>query len=102
MGSIGAFYPSSASKGEEEGFAPIFRRRSGKGWTPPPLSLLEGDRGKAGVGDIKANANLIKRTLLNFGIVVEICLQGFFSETLLKQYPYQNIGECSHPKETLI
>jgi len=41
-------------------------------YTPPPLSLLERDRGKPGVGDIKANANLIKRTLQNFGIVVEL------------------------------
>ncbi|MEX0919434.1 MAG: DNA translocase FtsK [Parcubacteria group bacterium] len=54
------------------GFTPMIVRRSGKKWTPPPLSLLEGDKGKAGVGDIKANANLIKRTLLNFGIVVEM------------------------------
>lgn len=38
----------------------------------PPLSLLEKDKGKPGVGDIKANANLIKRTLQNFGIAVEI------------------------------
>ena len=28
-------------------------------FNPPPLSLLEGDRGKPGVGDIKANANII-------------------------------------------
>jgi DNA segregation ATPase FtsK/SpoIIIE, S-DNA-T family len=41
-------------------------------FTPPPLSLLEKDRGKPGVGDIKANANIIKRTLQNFGIVVEM------------------------------
>jgi S-DNA-T family DNA segregation ATPase FtsK/SpoIIIE len=41
-------------------------------FTPPPLSLLEGDRGKPGVGDIKANANLIKRTFQNFGIDVEM------------------------------
>ncbi len=41
-------------------------------YTPPPLSLLEKDRGKPGVGDIKANANLIKRTLQNFGITVEM------------------------------
>ncbi len=59
-------------KVDEDGFTPLLVRRSGKRWTPPPLSLLEGDRGKAGVGDIKANANLIKRTLLNFGIVVEM------------------------------
>jgi S-DNA-T family DNA segregation ATPase FtsK/SpoIIIE len=41
-------------------------------YTPPPVSLLEKDRGRPGVGDIKANANLIKRTLQNFGIVVEL------------------------------
>jgi len=49
-------------------FAPI---RTGI-YTPPPLSLLEKDKGKPGVGDIKANANLIKRTLQNFGITIEI------------------------------
>lgn len=38
----------------------------------PPLSLLEKDKGKPGVGDIKANANIIKRTLRNFGINVEM------------------------------
>lgn len=37
-----------------------------------PLSLLEKDKGKPGVGDIKANANIIKRTLYNFGIIVEM------------------------------
>tara|TARA_Y100000310_G_scaffold345559_1_gene466602 strand:+ start:13610 stop:15718 length:2109 start_codon:yes stop_codon:yes gene_type:complete len=41
-------------------------------YNPPPISLLEKDRGKPGVGDIKANANLIKRTLHNFGITVEV------------------------------
>ncbi len=41
-------------------------------YVPPPLSLLEGDRGKANVGDVKANANIIRRTLLNFGIEVEM------------------------------
>ncbi len=38
----------------------------------PPLSLLSKSVGKASVGDIKANANLIKRTLINFGIDVEM------------------------------
>ncbi len=59
-------------KEESEGFTPLIMRRSGKEWNPPPLSLLEKDRGKPGVGDIKANANLIKRTLANFGIIVEM------------------------------
>ena len=31
-------------------------------YTPPPLSLLERDKGRPGVGDIKGNANIIKRT----------------------------------------
>ena len=43
-----------------------------KPFTPPPLSVLEKDRGKPGVGDIKANSNIIKRTLQNFGIIVEM------------------------------
>jgi len=38
----------------------------------PPLSLFEKDSGKPIVGDIKANANVIKRTLSNFGIQVEM------------------------------
>lgn len=41
-------------------------------FVPLPLHLLEGDKGKPGVGDIKANANIIKRTLQNFGISVEM------------------------------
>src|SRR5574343_1173612 len=43
-----------------------------KEFTPPPLSLLEKDKGKPETGDIKANANIIKRTLANFGINVEM------------------------------
>lgn len=38
----------------------------------PPLSLLEKDKGKPDVGDVKANANIIKRTLQNFNINVEM------------------------------
>ncbi|TSC67251.1 MAG: putative cell division FtsK/SpoIIIE [Parcubacteria group bacterium Gr01-1014_72] len=41
-------------------------------YTPPPLSLLERDSGRPEVGDIKAHANIIKRTLGNFGIHVEM------------------------------
>lgn len=46
--------------------------RLGIPFNPPPLSLLEKDKGKPEVGDIKANANIIKRTLQNFGINVEM------------------------------
>lgn len=50
----------------EEKLAPL------KPYNPPPLSLVARDKGKPGVGDIKANANIIKRTLQNFGITVEM------------------------------
>ena len=57
-------------KKDEFGISPL--RLDGKEFIPPPLSLLEQDRGKPGVGDIKANSNIIKRTLANFGINVEM------------------------------
>ncbi len=41
-------------------------------YEPPPLSILGADHGKPGVGDIKANANIIKRTFQNFGINLEM------------------------------
>ncbi|MFA5934726.1 MAG: DNA translocase FtsK [Candidatus Paceibacterota bacterium] len=41
-------------------------------YVPPPLSLLEDDKGRVVTGDIKANANIIKRTLQNFDIDVEM------------------------------
>jgi DNA segregation ATPase FtsK/SpoIIIE, S-DNA-T family len=43
-----------------------------KPFVAPPLSLLSKDKGKPEVGDIKANANIIKRALQNFGINVEM------------------------------
>ncbi len=57
-------------KKEEFGISPL--SFNGKEFTPPPLALLEKDKGKPGVGDIKANSNIIKRTLANFGINVEM------------------------------
>ncbi|MEI8174319.1 MAG: DNA translocase FtsK 4TM domain-containing protein [bacterium] len=60
-------------KEEEEEEIPIKKIKTGLGsYVPPPLSLLEEDKGKPNTGDIKANANIIKRTLLNFGIEVEM------------------------------
>ena len=41
-------------------------------YTPPPVSILAKNRGKPEVGDVKANMNIIKRTLQNFGINVEM------------------------------
>ncbi len=57
---------------EDEIMFPKEKRYVSATYVPPPLSLLERDRGKANVGDIKANANIIKRSLLNFGIEVEM------------------------------
>ena len=57
-------------KKEEFGISPLLW--NGKEFTPPPLSLLSQDKGKPGVGDIKSNSNIIKRTLQNFGINVEM------------------------------
>ena len=63
-----------AAKEESEEEMPIKKRRGGliSTYVPPPLSLLEEDQGKPNTGDIKANANIIKRTLANFGIEVEM------------------------------
>ncbi len=41
-------------------------------YTPPPLNILRKNSGKPIVGDVKANANLIRRTFKNFGIIVEM------------------------------
>ena len=45
---------------------------TGNAYTPPPASLLQKNKGKPEVGDVKANMNIIKRTLQNFGISVEM------------------------------
>ncbi|MEK7093123.1 MAG: DNA translocase FtsK [Patescibacteria group bacterium] len=45
---------------------------TGSAYTPPPASLLQKNKGKPEVGDVKANMNIIKRTLQNFGISVEM------------------------------
>ncbi len=41
-------------------------------YAPPSLSLLRKDTGRPQTGDVKANANIIKRTLKEFGINVEM------------------------------
>ena len=58
-------------KDTREEFVP-FVRADQSPYTPPPLDLLGRDSGKPGAGDIKANSNIIKRTLSNFGIEVEM------------------------------
>lgn len=57
----------------EDEFTPIKKKKKISGaYVPPPMSLLERDKGKPNVGDIKGNMNIIKRTLENFGIQVEM------------------------------
>lgn len=59
------------SQDENVGGFPI-AAHLGAAYTPPPLSLLAKNKGKPEVGDVKANMNIIKRTLQNFGIQVEM------------------------------
>ena len=63
--------PEKINKDEVQDIV-INRAYSLKAFNPPPLTLLEKDKGKPETGDIKANANIIKRTLQNFGISVEM------------------------------
>ncbi|MDP2665662.1 MAG: DNA translocase FtsK 4TM domain-containing protein, partial [bacterium] len=86
---VGVPVPGEEYLSDEEGGIPehepvvtMFNRtsaRTGTGianfdaeYNAPPLSILGEDRGKPGVGDIKANANIIKRTFQNFGIHLEM------------------------------
>ncbi len=48
---------------------PIYKSKS---YVPPPLDLLKSTSEKPTVGDLRANANIIKRTLESFGIPVEM------------------------------
>ena len=41
-------------------------------YTPPPLNLLDGEKGSPKAGDVRANMQIIKRTFGNFGIPVEM------------------------------
>ncbi len=68
----GAAYEETSSFSPERQSSPSFFKNIGKTFTPPPLSLLERDKGKPVTGDINANKNIIKRTLANFGINVEM------------------------------
>jgi len=62
----------AATEDDGKDFIKPSKHDAEKEYTPPPLSLLERDKGKPVVGDVKANANIIKRTLANFGIDVEM------------------------------
>ncbi len=43
-----------------------------KNYVPPPITLLKTSNDKPSAGDLRANANIIKRTLESFGIPVEM------------------------------
>ena len=58
------------SDNEERDFV-IKSSKSGK-WTLPPLEILNSDKDQPRSGDINANVSIIKRTLSNFGIDVEM------------------------------
>ncbi len=64
-------FSGSESGPNAEGGFPIIAA-TGSTYTPPPAALLAKNKGKPEVGDVKANMNIIKRTLLNFGIQVEM------------------------------
>ena len=57
---------------ENDSFIKPSTRKKDYTYVPPPLDLLERDHGTPGVGDVRGNANIIKRTLMNFGIDVEM------------------------------
>lgn len=63
----------TGTKGSDEAETlKISAPRSIRNYTPPPLSLLASSVDKPTIGDLRANANIIKRTLESFGISVEM------------------------------
>lgn len=61
----------------KEGGTDVFIPKKGglkkfKNYTPPPIELLNSQTEKPTTGDLRANANIIKRTLESFGIAVEM------------------------------
>lgn len=60
-----------AKHDEEEREFIIKTSRSGK-WILPPIEILNSDKDQPRSGDINANVSIIKRTLANFGIDVEM------------------------------
>lgn len=59
----------SKEKGERHQAPKLFTDRT---YVAPPLDLLSSEGGKPTTGDLRANANIIKRTLESFGIPVEM------------------------------
>ncbi len=64
--------PATSSAAQEEPLIALRKATKKIAYIKPPLDLLQGDRGTPSSGDIKANSNIIKRTLENFGVDVEM------------------------------
>jgi S-DNA-T family DNA segregation ATPase FtsK/SpoIIIE len=62
--------PEPKEEKDAFGMNPVFK--SSEEYKAPPLSLLNKNTNKVVTGDIKANSVIIKRTLANFGIDVEM------------------------------
>ncbi len=62
--------PLAAARPEDD--FPVMKRPPRYAYKRPPLELLNSDRGTPSSGDVRANANIIQRTLENFGINVEM------------------------------
>jgi S-DNA-T family DNA segregation ATPase FtsK/SpoIIIE len=62
----------AASTATEKNLGDIVVKNFSGPYIPPSLSLLNKDKGKAMAGDVKANSLMIKRTLNEFGINVEM------------------------------
>ena len=67
-----AAFPGEGDSAKDDSFISLGRMMKSSKYSKPPIELLEGDSGKPSSGDIKANSNIIKRTLENFGIMVEM------------------------------
>jgi S-DNA-T family DNA segregation ATPase FtsK/SpoIIIE len=64
--------PSPAKKSEPIGRPVAFKKISFKNYVPPTNDLLRTSSEKPNSGDLRANANIIRRTLESFGIPVEM------------------------------
>lgn len=65
--------PAPESPNEDDMYKPLAsRRRVSTSYKPPLIDMLEPDKGKPSSGDVRANANIIQRTLQSFGIDVDM------------------------------
>lgn len=62
--------PKPRTKSDEESF--VVRHFNAGNWKLPPLDILSEDEETATTGDINATANIIKSTMKNFGIEVDM------------------------------